>query len=324
MKKKIICIGLVSIFVLTSMSAFSAAGSTQMTTLGDNLDQFQHEIEDQHGCYDGECTYAQSFRPSYSQLTRVKLYLIRLGVPSDVTLTIQTSRDSGVIASLTVPAEDLPDILLNEPREHFFVFSRPVELDIGEQYFIVLNVPQTDDVNCIIVYGASYWEGDHWDYSDHYPFGKGYVKKGNAGWDGVADLGFETYGDGEKNQKPSTPTIDAPDKVKEGAFVYFTFCSTDPEGSKLEYYVDWGDGRDTGWLDKKYDSGEEVRVYHNYFEAQKDIQIQVKTKDMFGEESDIGTHTITVTKTKAFAFRAINLLERCPRISQFLEKILGI
>ncbi|RLF53387.1 MAG: hypothetical protein DRN24_01035, partial [Thermoplasmata archaeon] len=46
---------------------------------------------------------------------------------------------------------------------------------------------------------------------------------------------------------PAKPTITGPSKGKPNKEYSFTFKSTDPEGSNIYYYVDWGDGTYTDW-----------------------------------------------------------------------------
>jgi outer membrane protein assembly factor BamB len=94
------------------------------------------------------------------------------------------------------------------------------------------------------------------------------------------------------NQPPSTPTINGPASGKIGRTYDYTIVSTDPEGNNISYYVDWGDGTNSGWIGP-YDSGDEQTVSHTW-ETKGTYTIQVKAKDWFGAESGWGTLQITM------------------------------
>jgi len=53
---------------------------------------------------------------------------------------------------------------------------------------------------------------------------------------------------GGENFPPNKPTLDGPSSVKTGIAIRYTAVTTDPEGDNIQYYFDWGDGTNTGWL----------------------------------------------------------------------------
>jgi hypothetical protein len=64
-------------------------------------------------------------------------------------------------------------------------------------------------------------------------------------------------------------------------------CSSigsDDDNDGLFYYFDYGDGSNSGWIGH-YNSGEECTVTHSWAQ-QGNYEIKVKTKDIFGFESD--------------------------------------
>ena len=60
---------------------------------------------------------------------------------------------------------------------------------------------------------------------------------------------------------------------------------TDPEGDVLSYYVEWGDGNNTGWTEY-YDSGEEIILSHTWEEKKLFNIIRCRAKDNDGGISD--------------------------------------
>jgi outer membrane protein assembly factor BamB len=94
------------------------------------------------------------------------------------------------------------------------------------------------------------------------------------------------------SQPPSTPTIDGPSSGKIGHTYSYTVISTDPDRDNISYYVDWGDGSNTGWLGP-YNSGVEQTVSHTWG-IKGTYTIQVKAKDTHGVESGWGTLQVTM------------------------------
>ncbi len=110
------------------------------------------------------------------------------------------------------------------------------------------------------------------------------------------------------NFPPVMPLIDGPVSGKPDQIMDFSFKSTDPEGTKIWYFVDWDDGSNTGWFGP-YNSGTMVTLNHCWPKGV--FTIKCKAKDVYDDESPIGTHTITVLKNKAMSF---------PLLSRFLER----
>ena len=86
------------------------------------------------------------------------------------------------------------------------------------------------------------------------------------------------------NQPPYPPTIDGPTVGDPGEELTYTFVAEDPEGHDVYYYIEWGDGNDTGWIGP-YPSGEEITRSHSWSENGTYV-IRAKAKDIYGHESD--------------------------------------
>jgi len=96
---------------------------------------------------------------------------------------------------------------------------------------------------------------------------------------------------------PETPTINGPSNAKARDEHTYTFVTNDPDNDQLYYYIDWGDGTNSGWKGK-YGSGEEKTITHKWF-FQGDYKIKIKAKDVCGAVSDWSTLEVSMPKTKA-------------------------
>jgi len=120
-----------------------------------------------------------------------------------------------------------------------------------------------------------------------------------------------------KNNPPDTPTIDGPDSGKWGKPYYFTFQSSDIEGSEIWYYIDWGDGTPTSWMGP-YVSGYELSDAHTWG-TQDSYVVRCKAKDVYGIQSDWAEHEITIPRTRASSY--LWFLERFPMLQRLLNII---
>lgn len=85
------------------------------------------------------------------------------------------------------------------------------------------------------------------------------------------------------NTPPDAPSIDGPRRGETGKEYTYRFQTTDGEGDDIYYFVDWGDGRDSGWQGP-YDSGETCRLSHTWNEDGS-FDIKAKAKDAAGVQS---------------------------------------
>jgi parallel beta-helix repeat protein len=117
-----------------------------------------------------------------------------------------------------------------------------------------------------------------------------------------------------KNYPPDTPIIDGPDSGGWGKPYYFTFQTTDNEGSYVWYYVEWGDGKDTGWMGP-YISGDEITDSHTWTNLET-FTIRCKAKDMYNVHSDWSEFEITIPRTRTLSFHW--LIDRFPLLERLL------
>jgi hypothetical protein len=133
---------------------------------------------------------------------------------------------------------------------------------------------------------------------------------------------FTTGGGG--NHAPEAPTIQGPSSGTPGTSYNYSVVATDPDGNDISYYIDWGDGTNSGWLGP-HQSAEEIVASHTW-NKRGSYTIRAKAKDVYGMESAWGTLKITMPADlpKTFSFLQVleRLLDRYPRLFPILRFIL--
>jgi hypothetical protein len=141
-------------------------------------------------------------------------------------------------------------------------------------------------------------------------------------WQPFGDPTLAVRGESLAPVKPDAP--DGP--ASGGADVEYTYTvsTTDPDGDKLYYLFDWGDGEFSGYIGP-YDSGEIIDANHAWVE-EGDYEIRVIAKDehgAIGEWSD--PLPISMPKNKQLIdLPFFNFLEKFPRLFPILRNILGL
>lgn len=116
------------------------------------------------------------------------------------------------------------------------------------------------------------------------------------------------------NVPPNTPTIDGPLKVGKDVQADYTFSTTDPDGDSVSYFVDWGDGTNTGWITA-------TTASHTWTKKAK-YQITCKARDNFYAESGIATLEIQVPRSRTADILYL-FFERYPNAFPLLRAIFG-
>ncbi len=91
---------------------------------------------------------------------------------------------------------------------------------------------------------------------------------------------------------PETPTITGPAEGKPGNSYLYSLLTTDQDGDKVYYFVDWGDNQTSGWLGP-FDSGATASATHEWAE-EGTYTVKVKAKDIYDVESGWGTLDVTM------------------------------
>ncbi|MCK5258991.1 MAG: hypothetical protein KAJ69_05665, partial [Thermoplasmatales archaeon] len=140
---------------------------------------------------------------------------------------------------------------------------------------------------------------------------------------------WQPFGDptlviGENNPIPAKP--DKPEGTASGKsneeYIYTT-STTDPNGDKLYYLFDWGDGEFSGYIGP-YDSGQTAEASHIWKEKEN-YEIRVIAKDERGVISEWSDPLpISMPKNKAinpFLLFLERLMERFPILEQILQPV---
>jgi hypothetical protein len=100
--------------------------------------------------------------------------------------------------------------------------------------------------------------------------------------------------------------------------------TSDPDGDKISYLFDWGDGSQSLWLYKVHGT---ISSSHNWTKRGK-YEVKVKARDQYGAESEWSDPLIvTMPRNKPFIFNfpMLNwILERFPNAFPILRHMLGL
>jgi hypothetical protein len=179
-------------------------------------------------------------------------------------------------------------------------------INIPYEYSIVTTEPDGDDVYYYIDWGDgtnSGWVGPYqseetivlshtWKTPGTYEI-KGKAKdvyNEESDWTEIIDVTI-LY-----NEPPITPTINGQTNGKIGTPYTYKIRTTDPDGDKVYYWINWGDGTNSDWLGS-YNSGEEIEATHTW-NNEGTFTIEVKAKDTNEAESDWGKLDVTMPKNK--------------------------
>jgi outer membrane protein assembly factor BamB len=120
------------------------------------------------------------------------------------------------------------------------------------------------------------------------------------------------------NQAPDTPIIDGTNKGTAGKKYPYTFTTSDPEGQKVWYYIDWGDGSNPVWKGP-YNSGITIKFNHTWAD-EGTYTIRCKAKDLYDDESSYGELTVKMPRDKAISNSLfLRFLERYPMLNRLLN-----
>lgn len=123
---------------------------------------------------------------------------------------------------------------------------------------------------------------------------------------------LKTYLGIANNTAPAKPTITGPVKGKIGIPQEYTITSSDPENQQVQYFIDWGDSNNSGWLGP-FNSGEQITVNHTWG-TKGTYSVKVKAKDPVNAESEWATLDVkmplTFGKSRILFFGTITSLEK--------------
>lgn len=123
------------------------------------------------------------------------------------------------------------------------------------------------------------------------------------------------------NNQPSNPTITGPSSGNAGTDYDFDFKSNDPNGDKISYFIEWGDGKITDWTQFKA-SGNTITETHTW-KLQGSYVIKARARDIYGVESGITEKQVEIPRNKVFSrYLFENLFGSFPDLYLLLRYIL--
>lgn len=137
------------------------------------------------------------------------------------------------------------------------------------------------------------------------------------------DIGAYEYIYNSNNNPPDKPIINGESNGKIDTEYQYTLLSTDPDGDKLSYYIEWDDNTNTGWT-RLLPIGEYYNTSHTW-SKKGSYTIQAKAKDKYGAESEWATLTVTMPKTQIYDQKIqflLKIIERFPDLEKILKIII--
>ena len=120
---------------------------------------------------------------------------------------------------------------------------------------------------------------------------------------------------------PCKPDVVGPSSGSINKEHTFTASTTDNEGEKYDWFFDWGDDTNSGWLGP-YSPGEEVNASHTWTKR-GDYEIWVRYKEDW-TMSERTILEVSMPKNKAINTPFLNFLEQHPYLFPILRSILGL
>ncbi len=125
------------------------------------------------------------------------------------------------------------------------------------------------------------------------------------------------------NHPPKAPIINGTTSGKTGTEYDYTVNSTDPDGDKVYYLIDWGDNTSKDWFGP-FDSGDPQTVSHAWDEDGT-YTINARAKDTKGALSIWGLLEVTMPRNKPFDFNLLEwLFERFPNALPILRRLVEL
>jgi hypothetical protein len=99
------------------------------------------------------------------------------------------------------------------------------------------------------------------------------------------DIGYlHAFNEITSNEPPYNPEYVGSTIKVVFSYEYYRFRGYDPDNNPIQFFIDWGRGRTSGWS-KECANGEIYQVYEMIFGVGRRT-IRFKTRDVMGEESD--------------------------------------
>lgn len=136
--------------------------------------------------------------------------------------------------------------------------------------------------------------------------------------DRLPDTGFWYF---TVNHRPSIPNVVGDDAVKKDEEYICQATATDDDGDKIQYWFEWGDGSSpSGWVPVEPVSSGTTEIQSHTYDEYETVTIKVKARDVHGDESDWGTLSVEVPRSRqSIRLIIFNLLEQFPILERLLS-----
>ena len=198
----------------------------------EKIDQYSELVNDYSPIYLGSDENAQSFRPSQSVLTKIKLLMSHVSNTNyPLKISIRSDLYGADLTSVTLSSDDILDYV------GYHVFDFPdISVNIGEIYYIIcktLNQPSNPQYTF------------YQERMNYYNNGNTFISEDNGqSWDVInpLDILFITYGYGINNNVPVEPYSPSPSDKTEGVDtnVLLSWSCEDPENNPLSFDIYFG------------------------------------------------------------------------------------
>ena len=142
------------------------------------------------------------------------------------------------------------------------------------------------------------------------------------GSQGEAGGYLHAFGPVESNSPPETPSISGKINGKVREDYWYTFRAVDPDNNPISWYIEWGDGTNTGWTLER--ASNENCYYEHKWLIRGAYTIRAKAKDVMGEESDWGYLEVTMPMNQQSQnWWFLQFLQNHPRMFPIIRWVLG-
>lgn len=156
-----------------------------------------------------------------------------------------------------------------------------------------------------------------------------YIKPSMENMDYKTVEEWQSFGDptlaiGEESDPPAKPAKPSgPNSGSTGTEYTYTTSSTDPNGDKISYMFDWGDGTTSGWVGP-YNSGQTASAKKTW-DSQGNYEIKVVAKDDHGKFSVWSDPlNVNIPRNKAINSPFLRFLQNHPNLFPILRQLLGL
>jgi hypothetical protein len=171
-------------------------------------------------------------------------------------------------------------------------------------YTLNINTEYNDYIHLTLHHGGSTWGSDHnsfWDQGYNALFYFEYTETPyyHSSGDTIDHINAtyavknvrlilatlaELTEPGFPSNPPDVPEITGPTMVTVNEISTYNIVTTDPDGDDVYYFVDWGDGNNSGWIGP-YNSGIPTQTSH-IWTGLGSFMVKVRAKDVYGVRSD--------------------------------------